>query len=48
MSRNGRDFGHFHARMIPAPYNGASFDIESYVNPTGSRNLEFDPTRQPE
>lgn len=42
-SRNGHVFGHFDMTVIP-DYNGtAAFRIDSYVNPAGSRDLEFDP-----
>jgi hypothetical protein len=45
-SRNGQAYGHFHVKIYPESHDGASLEIESYVNPSGSRNLEFDPAKQ--
>lgn len=45
-SRDGKVFGHFHVNVIPNYNNTSVFDVESYVNPAGSRNLEFDPSKQ--
>ena len=45
-SREGKVYGHFHIRLEPVYRDGAGLDIESYVNPSGSRNLEFDPSKQ--
>ena len=47
-SRNGKAYGHFHIRLDPVDRDGSSMEIESYVNPAGSRNLEFDPDKQTE
>ncbi|HEY1662004.1 MAG TPA: carboxypeptidase-like regulatory domain-containing protein [Verrucomicrobiae bacterium] len=44
-SRNGKVYGHFHIRVNPVSRDGSSLEIESYVNPSGSRNLEFDPAK---
>lgn len=45
-SRDGKVFGRFHAAIIPNYNDTSVFDIESYINPAGSRNLEFDPSKQ--
>jgi len=47
-SRDGKAYGHFHIRVFPVSRNGSSLEIESYVNPAGSRNLEFDAAKQAE
>jgi hypothetical protein len=47
-SRDGKVYGHFHIRINPVSHDGSSLEIESYVNPAGSRNLEFDPAKQTE
>jgi hypothetical protein len=47
-SRDGKVYGHFHIRINPFSRDGSSLEIESYVNPAGSRNLEFDPAKQTE
>jgi len=47
-SRGGKVYGHFHIRIDPVSRDGSSLEIESYVNPAGSRNLEFDPAKQTE
>jgi alpha-tubulin suppressor-like RCC1 family protein len=47
-SRGGKVYGHFHLRIDPVYRDGSSLEIESYVNPSGSRNLEFDPSKQTE
>jgi hypothetical protein len=45
-SRNGHVYGHFHVTVIPNYNNTSVFKIESYINPSTSRNLEFDPKTQ--
>jgi hypothetical protein len=45
-SRDGKVYGHFHVNIIPNYNDTSVFDMESYVNPAGSRNLEFDPSKQ--
>ena len=45
-SRNGKVYGHFHVNIIPNYHDTSIFDMEAYVNPAGSRNLEFDPQKQ--
>ena len=45
-SRNGKVYGHFHIRVNPVYRDGSSIEIESYINPAGSRNLEFDPAKE--
>ena len=47
-SRDGKVYGHFHIRIDPVSRDGSSLEIESYVNPAGSRNLEFDSSKQTE
>ncbi len=49
-SRGGKVYGHFHINELDPDYRGgmASLRIESYINPAGSRNLEFDPAKQTE
>jgi hypothetical protein len=49
-SRGGKVYGHFHINELDPDYRGgmASLRIESYINPAGSRNLEFDPSKQAE
>jgi alpha-tubulin suppressor-like RCC1 family protein len=47
-SRNGQAYGHFHIKIYPDSRDGSALEIESFVNPSGSRNLEFDPARQTE
>jgi len=45
-TRNGHVYGHLSVTVIPN-YNDVSvFKIESFINPAGSRNLEFDPQKQ--
>jgi alpha-tubulin suppressor-like RCC1 family protein len=47
-SRGGKVYGHFLIDELDPDYRGgmASLRIESYINPAGSRNLEFDPAKQ--
>lgn len=45
-SREGRAYGHIHLKIYPESPGGSSIDIESYINPSATRNLEFDPTRE--
>jgi hypothetical protein len=47
-SRGGQCYGHFEITELDPAYRGgaAAFRIEYYLNPAGSRNLEFDPARQ--
>jgi hypothetical protein len=47
-SRGGQVYGHFHISELDPDYRGgmAALRIESYINPAGSRNLEFDPAKQ--
>ena len=45
-SRGGKAYGHCHITVIPQYQSAAAFEIESYVNPASSRNLEFDPAKQ--
>ena len=47
-SRGGQVYGHFHIKELdPAFRDGMPYlQIEFFVNPAGSRNLEFDPTKQ--
>jgi hypothetical protein len=46
-SRDGHVYGHFHiSELEPAYRDKAALKIEFYVNPAGSRNLEFDPAKQ--
>ncbi len=46
-SRGGRVYGHFQIKELEPDYRGkAALRIESYINPAGSRNLEFDPAKQ--
>jgi hypothetical protein len=45
-SRDGKAYGHFHIRIDPAYRDGSLLEIDSYINPSGSRNLEFDPSKQ--
>jgi hypothetical protein len=48
-SRGGKIYGHFHIVITPS-YNDnddtSALDIVYYINPAGSRNLEFDPQKQ--
>jgi len=45
-SRDGKVYGYFHVTIIPN-YNDISvFKTESFINPAGSRNLEFDPAKE--
>ena len=44
-SREGRAYGHIHLKMNPNSRDGSALEIESYFNPSGSRNLEFDPAK---
>jgi alpha-tubulin suppressor-like RCC1 family protein len=45
-SRNGKAYGHFHIRIESAYRDGSSMEIESYINPSDSRNLEFEPSKE--
>lgn len=46
-SRGGQVYGHFNIKELEPDYrDGAALQIEFYANPAGSRNLEFDPTKQ--
>jgi alpha-tubulin suppressor-like RCC1 family protein len=45
-SRNGQIFSHIHLKIYPESGDGSSLEVESYVNPSASRNLEFDPAMQ--
>jgi hypothetical protein len=46
-SRGGQVYGHFQIKELEPDYQGkAILRIESYVNPAGSRNLEFDAAKQ--
>ena len=46
-SRGGQVYGHFQIKELEPDYRGkAALRIESYINPAGSRNLEFDPAKQ--
>jgi hypothetical protein len=46
-SRGGQVYGHLQIKELEPDYRGkAALRIESYVNPSGSRNLEFDPAKQ--
>jgi hypothetical protein len=50
-SRGGRIYGHFQIMQLYPGYRDkdlAGVQIEFYVNPAGSRNLEFDPSKQAE
>lgn len=50
-SRGGQTYGHFHIMQLYPGYRDkdlAGVQIEYYVNPSGSRNLEFDPAKQEE
>jgi hypothetical protein len=41
-SRNGQVYGHFHIKISPNYNDTSALDIEYYINPSGSRNLEWD------
>jgi hypothetical protein len=46
-SRGGQVYGHFQIKDLDPDYRGmAALRIESFINPSGSRNLEFDPAKQ--
>lgn len=45
-SRNGQVYGRFRVTVIPKYQNTAAVDIDYYMNPAGSRNLEFDSAKQ--
>jgi len=47
-SRGGQIYGHFKITELDPAYRGgaAALRIEYYLNPSGSRNLEFDPAKQ--
>ena len=45
-SRDGKIYGRFRATIIPDYNDKSVFDVESFVNPAGSRNLEFDSKKQ--
>jgi hypothetical protein len=40
-SRNGQVYGHFHLEIIPNYNDMSGLNIEYYINPSGSRNLEW-------
>ncbi len=44
-SRNGKVYGHIRAKVFAVSGDGAAMEIESYMNPGASRNLEFDPAK---
>jgi hypothetical protein len=41
-SRNGQVYGHFRIEIIPNYNDTSALDVEYYINPSGSRNLEWD------
>jgi len=41
-SRNGQVYGHFSIDISPYYNDTSALDIEYYINPAGSRNLEWD------
>jgi hypothetical protein len=41
-SRSGQVYGHFHLEIIPDYNDTSALNIEYYINPSGSRNLEWD------
>jgi len=45
-SRKEQAYGNLHLKILPESRDGSSLEIESFINPSGSRNLEFDPTNQ--
>ena len=45
-SRNGQIYGHVTMQFEPNYNMGAAVDMDYYVNPSGSRNLEYDSTQQ--
>lgn len=45
-SRNGQVYGRFIITAIPNYNDTSVFKIDSYINPAGSRNLEFDSSKQ--
>lgn len=47
-SRGGQVYGHFQIKDLDPAFRGgmAVLRIESYINPSGSRNLEFDSAKQ--
>jgi hypothetical protein len=46
-SRGGQVYGHFQIKDLDPDCRGmAALRIESFINPSGSRNLEFDPAKQ--
>lgn len=46
-SREGQIYGHFQIKELDPDYRGKAFiRIDYYINPNGSRNLEFDPSKQ--
>jgi hypothetical protein len=46
-SRGGQVYSHFQIKDLDPDYRGmAALRIESFINPSGSRNLEFDPAKQ--
>ena len=45
-SQDGKHYGHIRIRINPDHRDGASLEVDSFMNPAGSRNLEFDPAKQ--
>ena len=45
-SRGGQVYGHLHITVIPNYNDTSVFKTDSYINPAGSRDLEFDPSKQ--
>jgi len=44
-SRSGGIYGRAQATIIPYYQDNAAIDIDYYINPSGSRNLEYDPAQ---
>lgn len=44
-SRNGQVHARIEITIIPGYDKNAAFDVEWFLNPSGSRNLEFDPAK---
>jgi hypothetical protein len=45
-SRDGKIFSRIEITFIPAYNERAAFDIEYFINPSKSRNLEYDPAKE--
>jgi len=43
---DGKTYGRIEANVLPKYNNDAAIDLKIYVNPSGSRNLEYDPAKQ--